>query len=58
MRKRRQIFLLSGLALIFLFASTSYSADPAGEVLAVKKDVFRIRGESRDNAEAKMGLLM
>ncbi len=58
MRKLRQIFLLSGLALIFLFASTSYSADPAGEVLAVKKDVFRIRGESRDNAEAKMDLIM
>ncbi len=58
MRKSRQIFLLSGLALIFLFASTSYSADPAGEVLAVKKDVFRIRGESRDIAEAKMDLLL
>ncbi len=58
MRKLGQIFLLSGLALIFLFASTAYSAEPAGEVLAVKKDVFRIRGESRDNAEAQMDLLM
>jgi len=58
MRKHRKIVLLVVLALIFTFSSQSYSADPAGEVIAVKKDVFRIRGESRDNAEARMDLLM
>ena len=58
MKKHRQIFLLAALALIFVISSTSYSADTAGEVLAVKKDVFRIRGESRDIAKVEMDLLM
>jgi len=58
MRKHRKIVLLIVLALIFTFSSQSYSADPAGEVIAVKKDVFRIRGDSRDNAEARMDLMM
>jgi len=58
MRKNRMIVLLVALALIFTFSSISYSADQAGEVIAVKKEVFRIRGESRDIAKVEMDLLM
>jgi hypothetical protein len=58
MKEQKIIVLLTGLVLIFLFAEIAYSADPAGQVLAVKNNVYRIRGESRDNAKPKMDLLM
>jgi hypothetical protein len=58
MKKQRVIVLLAGLAMIFISAATSYSADKAGEVLAVKKDAYVIREERRDEAKPKMDLLM
>jgi ferric-dicitrate binding protein FerR (iron transport regulator) len=58
MKKQKILVVVMGLALIFLFAGIAYSAEPAGQVLAVKNNVFRIRGESRDNARPKMDLLM
>ena len=58
MKKQRVIVLLSGIAMIFILAGASYAADRAGEVLAVKKNVYVVRGDSRDDAKPKMDLLI
>ncbi len=46
------------LALVFIYASASYSAEKAGEVLAVKKHVYVVRDDNRNSAEPQMQLLM
>ncbi len=57
MKKRKMTIMLAGLALAFL-STTSYAAKPAGQVLAVKKDVYLVRDSNRNSAEPQMQLLM
>jgi hypothetical protein len=49
--------MLTCLALIFLTSSVAYSAKQAGEILAVKKNVYLLRNNSKETAEPKMPLL-
>jgi hypothetical protein len=58
MKKKEFLSIFISMGVIFMFAAASLASDNAGQVLAVKKDVYRIRGNAQDNAKPKMGLLM
>jgi hypothetical protein len=58
MKKKEVLSILISLGVIFMFAAASLASDNAGQVLAVKKDVYRIRGNTQDTAKPKMGLAM
>jgi hypothetical protein len=57
MKKQRTIVLLC-IILSFVYALEAFSEEEAGRVLAVKKKVYVIRNENRDDALPKMPLLM
>jgi hypothetical protein len=58
MKKKETLTILMSMAVILMFAATSLASNNAGQVLAVKKDVYRIRGNSQDNAKPKMDIAM
>jgi len=58
MKKKEVLSILISLTVIFAFAAASLGSDDAGQILAVKKDVYRIRGNSQDAAKPKMGIAM
>jgi len=61
MKKHNIIAILFSIIFILGISADSYAdtaTDLAGRVLAVKKNVFRVRDNSRENAEPKMQLLM
>jgi len=58
MKKKEGLSILMSLVVIFTFAATALASDNAGQVLAVKKDVYRIRGSAQDNAKPKMDIAM
>ena len=58
MKKQRLTIIFTMLALIFIYSSASYSAEKAGEVLAVKNNAYLIRDNARDNAKPQMDLFM
>ena len=61
MKKHNITAILFSIIFILSMSSDSYAdtaADLAGRVLAVKKNVFRVRDQSRENAAPKMQLLM
>ncbi len=57
-KQRLTSVLLFFLTITFLFTSYSYSAEEAGQVLAVKKDVYRVRENIKDNAKPQMKLYL
>jgi len=56
--KKQGIILLLAILLSMAFVAESFSVEEAGRVLAVKKKVYVIRNDSRDDALPKMALLM
>jgi hypothetical protein len=58
MKKKETLTILMSMAVILMFAATSLASNNAGQVLAVKKDVYRIRGNAQDNAKPKMDIAM
>jgi hypothetical protein len=58
MKKQELTIIFTALALIFIYASASYSAEKAGEVLAVKNNAYLVRENVRDNAKPQMELFM
>ena len=58
MKKKEILSILISLGVIFTFAATSLASDNAGQILAVKKDVYRIRGNAQDTAKPKMDIAM
>ena len=58
MKKKEVVSILMSLGVIFMFAAASFAGDNAGQVLAVKKDVYRIRGNTQDAAKPKMDIAM
>ncbi len=58
MNKQRLTIIFAMLALIFIYASASYSAEKAGEVLAVKNNAYLVRENVRDDAKPQMELFM
>lgn len=56
MKKKKVLSILMSLWVIFMFAAVSLASDNAGQILAVKKDVYRIRGNAQDNAKPKMDI--
>lgn len=61
MKKHNITVILFSVIFILGISADSYSdtsTDIAGRVLAVKKNVFRVRDNTRENAEPKMQLLM
>jgi hypothetical protein len=58
MTLRTFIGLISFFLLAVILQSNSYASDPAGKVLAVKKEVIRIRDNNTENAKPLMELQM
>lgn len=58
MKNQRIMIILTTMVLLFVFTSASYSANRAGQVLAVKNKVFLIRDDARNRAEPQMELFM
>ncbi|MEN8264628.1 MAG: FecR domain-containing protein [Nitrospirota bacterium] len=58
MKNQRIMIILTTMVLLFVFTSASYSANRAGQVLAVKNKAFLVRGDAKNIAEPQMELFM
>jgi hypothetical protein len=58
MKKKKVLSVFMSFVIVFMFAAMSLASDNAGQVLAVKNDVYRIRGGDQDNAKPKMDIAM
>lgn len=58
MKKKQGITVFLSLAMVCMFSAASLASDNAGQILAVKKDVYRIRGDAQDTAKPKMDIAM
>jgi hypothetical protein len=58
MKRRSLALVILSLMFIVTIPAEGYAEGEAGRVLAVKKDVYRIRADSRENAKPRMPLLM
>jgi hypothetical protein len=56
MKKQATFIAVVFFAIILSVTGQSFAAEKAGEVLAVKENVYILRGESRNNAEPKMDI--
>ncbi len=58
MKNQSITIILTTLMLLFVFTSASYSANRAGQVLAVKNDAFLVRDNVKNSVEPRMELFM
>jgi hypothetical protein len=58
MKKKKVLSVLLSFVVVLMFTAVSFASENAGQVLAVKRDVYRIRDNARDKASPNMDIEM